>query len=171
MAEYYREHGQPWLARFGRPAPVLNMWPANYVGQTHVVETKHGFWTCDNEHDKHDATRCHDRNPARFNLTVVSHAGVNGPRVFVIEDLMSDAECDHIVRLGKHVIRDSEVGNAGKGGFKSQSRTSMTGWLRRDRSPILDTMSKRFADVLGLRDQDLNSGGIAEELQVVRYQH
>ena len=47
----------------------------------------------------------------------------------------------------------------------------MTGWLHRHKSPILDTMSKRFADVLGLREADLNPGGIAEELQVVKYRH
>ena len=81
MAEYYKEHGQPWLARFGRPSPVLNMWPANYVGQTHTVETQHGQWTCDDAEHDYDAARCHAPAPLAINLTVVSHAGVRGPRV------------------------------------------------------------------------------------------
>ena len=133
MAEYYKGLGRPWLARYGRPAPVLNMWPANYVGQTHTVSTGHGHWTCDDAEDNHDAAKCHDPSPLDLNLTVVSHAGVNGPRVFVIEgemandsilpvevvanscqeddylDLMSETECDHILRLGQQVIKDSQV--------------------------------------------------------------
>jgi len=90
MAEYYKGLGRPWLARYGRPAPVLNMWPANYVGQTHTVSTGHGHWTCDDAEDNHDAAKCHDPSPLDLNLTVVSHAGVNGPRVFVIEGEMAN---------------------------------------------------------------------------------
>lgn len=170
MAQYYKQNGQPWLARYGRPPPVLNTWPANYVGQTHTIETNHSHWMCDDLNNNHDATKCQSSSPLTVNLTVVSHAGIDGPRVFVIPDLMSDAECDHILRLGKEVIRDSEVGNAGSG-FKSNSRTSMTGWLSRTKSPILETMQKRFADVLGLDERKLTSKELVEELQVVRYQH
>merc|ERR1712238_37059 len=60
--------------------------------------------------------------------------------------------------------------------FQSQSRTSSTGWLPRAKSPILETLYLRFADVLGvdattMQDYDVlgNRPGIAEQLQVVQY--
>jgi len=167
MRQYYQHYGYPWLATYGRPAPVLNMWPAEYLGQTHTIRTRHGHWICD---DPTDAQKCHTDEALSVDLTVANHADIDGPRVFVIPDLMSDAECDHILRLGKSVVRDSMVGQDG-GGFKSQSRTSSTGWLDRATSPILQTLHRRFADVLGLDDARLHEGDLAEQLQVVRYEH
>ena len=199
MRQYYQHYGFPWLAKFGRPAPVLNIWPAEYLGQTHTVKTKHGNWVCD---DPNDPQKCYSDKELSVDLTVASHAGIAGPRVFLLPDLMSgelngtlcancyvegftvshfllaldvlgwvlDAECDHILRLGKTVVRDSMVGQA-NGGFKSQSRTSSTGWLSRSGSPILQTLYKRFADVLGLDESRLHEHDLAEQLQVVRYKH
>jgi hypothetical protein len=53
-----------------------------------------------------------------------------------LEGLLSEFECKHIVELGERVVRRSTVGNA-DGGFESNTRTSSTGWLRRDASPVL----------------------------------
>lgn len=167
MRQYHERLGYPWLSKYGRPAPVLNMWPADYLGQTHSIQSNHGRWICD---DPSDVAKCGppaDSDPVTYNLTVISHAP-SGPRVFVIPDLMSEAECDHIRRLGPDVVHESRVGQ-GSGGFKSSSRTSSTGWLGRNKSPILDAVHSRFADVLGLADADVSMSGVAEQLQVVRY--
>ena len=56
------------------------------------------------------------------------------------------------------------------GGFKSKTRTSRNGWLRRSASPTLERIYKRFGDVLGIDHELLSSNRNAEELQVVRYQ-
>lgn len=105
--------------------------------------------------------------PVELNLTVISK-GPEGPRVFIVEDLLSDFECDHIVREGTKVVRPSIVGQ--DGGFKSRTRTSENGWLSRQRTPVLDTVHRRMADALGLKDSMVRSGANAEELQVVRYE-
>jgi prolyl 4-hydroxylase len=105
--------------------------------------------------------------PVELNMTVVSK-GPEGPRVFLVENLLSDFECDHIVREGSKVVRPSIVGQ--DGGFKSRTRTSENGWLSRQRTPVLDTVHRRMADVLGLHDSMVRSGANAEELQVVRYE-
>eukprot|EP00591_Stephanopyxis_turris_P002618 CAMPEP_0195517830 /NCGR_PEP_ID=MMETSP0794_2-20130614/11774_1 /TAXON_ID=515487 /ORGANISM="Stephanopyxis turris, Strain CCMP 815" /LENGTH=536 /DNA_ID=CAMNT_0040646703 /DNA_START=84 /DNA_END=1691 /DNA_ORIENTATION=+ len=167
MKRYYRHYKYPWLSAYGRPVPELNMWPANYVGQTHEITSHHSYWVCDDIRDKE---KCHPSGgqSVHLNLTVASHAP-HGPRVLVIDDLLSEAECDHILKLGNTVVRDSMVGNGASGGFKSSSRTSSTGWLPRNKSPILDTLQRRFADVLGIDESLLHSHKAAEDLQVVRY--
>lgn len=166
MAQYFKHHNTPWLSKYGRPTPVLNMWPANHVGQTHTVVSDHPYWKCTDYTDPN--SNCRGTGSLELNLTVVSKAP-EGPRAFVIENLMSDAECDHILELGKIVVRDSMVGNFGStGGFKSDSRTSSTGWLNRYKTEILKTIHLRFADVLGLDESILRTS--SEELQVVRYE-
>lgn len=102
-----------------------------------------------------------------LNLTVVSKAP-EGPRVFLIEDLMSDFECDHVIAEGAKVVSPSQVGS--DKGFKSGSRTSENGWLSRTKTEILDTIHSRFADALGLDDDMLRPAMNSEHLQVVRYE-
>ena len=116
---------------------------------------------------KEDGPHFQTSAPVELNLTVVSK-GPEGPRVFLVENLLSEFECDHIVREGIKVVRPSIVGQ--DGGFKSRTRTSENGWLSRQRTPVLDTVHRRFADVLGLEDAMVRSGANAEELQVVRYE-
>ena len=97
---------------------------------------------------------------------MLSHAPA-GPRVFLVREMLSEFECDHIIELGTKVVRKSMVGQGG--GFTSKTRTSENGWLRRSASPILENIYKRFGDVLGIDHDLLRSGKNAEELQVVRY--
>ncbi|KAJ1449502.1 hypothetical protein M885DRAFT_535286 [Pelagophyceae sp. CCMP2097] len=157
MADYSKRTGTPWLSAYGRGRPVLNMWPADNVGQTHVVSTKHS-------HHVDAATQL--PGDLALQLTVLSHAP-QGPRAFVVKNLLSDFECDHIIELGKSVVKPSLVGQLG--GFKSKTRSSENGWLSRSASPVLENMYLRFADVLGLDEKQLNAKANAEELQVVRY--
>mmetsp|Transcript_29738 Transcript_29738/g.60779 ORF Transcript_29738/g.60779 Transcript_29738/m.60779 type:complete len:459 (-) Transcript_29738:262-1638(-) len=156
--DYFETTGVPWLSMHERPKPVLNMWPAERLGQVHTVLSKERFWVSDTEQANEDAS---------VSLTVVSK-GPTGPRVFLVTDLMSEFECEHIVMQGEQVVKPSIVGQ--DGGFKSRTRTSENGWLSRGRSNVLETVHKRFADVLGLDENMVRSGANAEELQVVRYE-
>jgi hypothetical protein len=54
------------------------------------------------------------------------------------------------------VVRPSIVGQ--DGGFKSRTRTSENGWLRRSRTDVLETVHRRFADALGLDDAIVRRG-------------
>lgn len=48
MREYEERTGLQWRHYFGnglpRPSPLLNMWPASYIGRTRTVHTEHGYW-------------------------------------------------------------------------------------------------------------------------------
>jgi len=189
LRNYYDTHGIPWLSVHDRPAPILNMWPADRIGQSHQVVTQHGFWreSVDGAEGKDFSVKnpkkgsswaswgegnegkklVKSEEPLAINLTVVSK-NPEGPRVFIIENLLSEAECDHIIEHGEQVIAKSFVGQ--DGGFESRTRTSLNGWLTRTRTEVLDTVHARFADVLGIDNDLLRSGKNAEELQVVRYQ-
>ena len=48
MGDYYERTGIRWRANYGkdgpRPPPVLHMWPAQEVGQTHGIVSRNGYW-------------------------------------------------------------------------------------------------------------------------------
>lgn len=163
MKQYFQEHGTPWLSHYPRPKPRLPFWPADYVGQRHSVKSFQGFFNCDPGTAGVDSD-CYDPTPIDLSLLVVSVS----PRVLVIENLMSEWECLHIKTLGEAVIKRSSVGT-GSNGFKSNTRTSENGWLNRHQDQVLDTIFRRYADALGVRDEDLEHDVSAENLQVVRY--
>ena len=83
----------------------------------------------------------------------------------MLENLLSEWECDHIVSIGEKVVQRSTVGH-GADGFESQTRTSSTGWINRDYDKSISQIFARFADVLGM---DRNNRRSTEELQIVRY--
>jgi prolyl 4-hydroxylase len=241
MKDYAQRTGVPWLAFYPRPKPILNMWPAEFLGGKPASSPSHddvgGFFSdfesledvgavaaCQRERETARSRRCvarhavdaaaamassRDRSGAvvviarasprltpsplhntgqthvvasphaytheegiaegdlALSLQVVSHAP-QGPRVFLVREMLSQFECDHIIEMGTKVIRESMVGQGG--GFKSKTRTSRNGWLRRSASPTLERIYKRFGDVLGIDHELLSSNKNAEELQVVRYQ-
>jgi hypothetical protein len=101
MKKYYDEHNTPWLAYYPREVPRLPIWPADYIGQTHRVVSHQGFFNC----DPSESEACYDPAPIPLNLVVVS----TSPRVLVMENLMSDWECEHIMRLGERVRTSSSL--------------------------------------------------------------
>ena len=59
------------------------------------VYSSAGFW---------EAPGQQSASPVALNLTVISKAP-EGPRVFLVENLLSDFECDHIVAQGEQVCK------------------------------------------------------------------
>uniref|UniRef100_A0A7S3LIY1 Fe2OG dioxygenase domain-containing protein n=1 Tax=Aplanochytrium stocchinoi TaxID=215587 RepID=A0A7S3LIY1_9STRA len=157
MKEYHRKHGVPWLSYYPRPKPVVFMYPADFPGQTHRVRSFVGYFNSMNEQSQ---------QPIDFEIQVVS----TKPRVLLIPKLLSPYEVDFVMDAGKKTLRESKVGN-GADGFKSTTRTSTNGWLRRKSSQVLDRIYYRFADVLGMTDEQLQDGpqGNVENLQFVEY--
>jgi prolyl 4-hydroxylase len=162
MKKYYDEKGTPWLAYYPRSKPRLNLWPADRLGQTHKVISNQGFYHCDPTAEGGES--CYDPTPVHLDIKVVS----TGPRVLVMENLMSEWECEHIRLLGEKVIKRSSVGDSSSA-FESDTRTSENGWLSRHTDAVLDSIYRRFADALNVRDEDLMHDVSAENLQVVRY--
>ena len=103
--EYFAREGTHWLSADERPKPRLNIWPAEAIGQTHTVVSRHGYWSAP---AAVDASAVESGRPVELNLTVLSKPP-EGPRLFLIRDLLSEYECDHIVEQGAQVLTDSQV--------------------------------------------------------------
>jgi hypothetical protein len=161
--EYMAKHnGLRWRHFFGkdgpRPPPVLNMWPADAIGHVHEVNSSNGYWRCDGT-----SVDCQDNTPVTARLEVVS----TRPKVFIIEDFLSDYEAEHIKILASPKVKESTVGNDDGGGvLTSSTRTSKNTWISRGTSSVTDTISRRVADVLGLDEAILWTSKNSEDMQV-----
>jgi prolyl 4-hydroxylase len=92
------------------------------------------------------------------------------PRAFLIENFISDHESEELIRLATPKIAESVIGQADSGGiFKSTTRTSSNTWIKRSTSPLIETLYRRVANVLGLDQRLLTVSSNAEEIQVVHY--
>ncbi|GAB5366132.1 hypothetical protein AAMO2058_001118300 [Amorphochlora amoebiformis] len=154
LIDYKNRTGQPWLSVYPRNKPHLHIWPAPFIGHTHTVKSSYGHWNGE------------AFNSDGFDAKIVTLA--TQPKVFLIENLISEAECDHIIDLARNRIAQSFIGNSGDA-FKDETRTSRTGWIERTESDLLNHIFKRFADVLHMEDHQLNHNMNAEPLQVVHY--
>jgi len=167
MSEYLAKTGREWRHYFSpegepRGPPTQFMWPADFEGQQHFVETQESYWTC-----RGDPTQCHapSRQPLRLNLTVVSTA----PRAFFIEHFLSDVEVDAIIETAAPKMAGSYVGNKDGGGArKSDTRTSRNAWVPRDANEITESLFRRAEQLLKIPRLDR---GNTEDMQVVHYVH
>lgn len=115
------------------------------------------------------------------------------PRVFEIRNFMSQTEVDHIIELAGgislHESTTGDVGTNSRGGKKidtkverkTKVRTSMNSWVERERSPIIDAIYRRAADLARIdeaflrkrSDDELpeikSKRSVAETLQLVHY--
>jgi hypothetical protein len=91
-----------------------------------------------------------------------------GPKVFLIKNLISEAEADHITTVGAPKVSRSMTGQADSA-YESDTRTSKTGWVPRTTSPIMEAIFRRVADLLKIDEGLLQAGQNAELLQVVHY--
>lgn len=187
MEEYKERTGIHWRHFYGpngpRPPPELYMWPAKDVGQVHRVTTEAGYWQRDCSKEpaseggffgmfstSSSSAGGPCKPPGKLNLTleVISTA----PRVFVIENFLSDYEADKIIEFSKNKLGISTVGNDDGGGARTDAtRTSMNAWLGRKTSEEMETLFLRAADVLNVPENLLNREANAEDLQVVHYEN
>ena len=161
MEEYYDRTGLLWRHYYGpngpRSPPTLYQWPANNIGQVHQIYSNNGYWT---------STKHQEPDPILFDLEVVSLQ----PRVFIIENFLSDFEANEIIKHAKSKLQESTVGNNDGGGTRaSDTRTSKNAWIPRNSSPVLDTLYLRAADVLRIDEKMLFTSTNAEDMQVVNY--
>lgn len=167
MKDYLNRTGKPWLAHYPRDPPKLYMWDADFKDQVHQVESNNGYWTCLPTTNKHvteeERKKCQSESEILFNLTVLE----TEPRVFQINNFLSENECDLIIDLARNKIRRSLAGN--HGGLVSNTRTSYNTWLGRKLHYVLDTLYRRAGDVLQIDEQLLYPTKNVEQLQVLHY--
>ena len=93
-------------------------------------------------------------------LTVVS----TSPRAFIIPHFLNAYECDRIVQLAEKGMNVSLTGD----GFATEYRSSLTAWLGRRVTPLIDSLYRRAADLLQVHEKELTRR--SEQLQIVNYQ-
>lgn len=199
--KYYREFtGRSYLSMFPRDKPRHFMWPADFYGQEHWFTTREThFESIPSQEDiqpirdsrskrvlKDDDERLlsqYRTGDSFLNLTftVVSCA----PRVYEIENFLSNAEVDHILNIAHGTdLKPSSTGTAdGISGSekKTKTRTSLNTWVGRETDQVIDAIYRRSADLMRIdeayfryRDEhevpDLDSlRSVAEQLQLVHY--
>lgn len=114
------------------------------------------------------------------------------PRVFEIDNFLSKAEIDHILQLAAEIeLAESTTGDVGttsngknkrvQSEKQTKTRTSLNSWVPRERSPVLDAIYRRSADLLRIDESLLRYRGqdeypdlptkkaTSESLQLVHY--
>jgi len=178
------------------------MWRADYFNQTHWVTTRETHFASMPPQDKLFRIRAKGKARAakedqprlltdyrtgdlwlNMTLKVLSVA----PRAFEIKHFLSPVEVEHMLQIASG--EDLSLSKTGVGGNDDPedagvagTRTSFNTWLKRERSPILDSIYRRAADLLRidealLRDRpdgehpNLGSkASLAEHLQLVHYE-
>jgi len=201
FSKVYKEFtGRDYLSRYPRRTPSHYMYPADYIGQIHTVETKETYYVnlpTDEEMKLSIGLgklpvgqsrmlteyRQPDQETLNLTLRVLSCA----PRVYMIDDFLSDVEVDHFLQLatGMKLSRSTTSGNFAdekveKNGV-ADTRTSENSWVYRHASPIIDSIYRRAADLLHIDEALMrprtaeefpgmpSKHSIAEALQLVRY--
>eukprot|EP00533_Pseudo-nitzschia_delicatissima_P000785 CAMPEP_0116081312 /NCGR_PEP_ID=MMETSP0327-20121206/2131_1 /TAXON_ID=44447 /ORGANISM="Pseudo-nitzschia delicatissima, Strain B596" /LENGTH=531 /DNA_ID=CAMNT_0003572041 /DNA_START=69 /DNA_END=1664 /DNA_ORIENTATION=+ len=208
--QYKAFTGRSYLANYGedgpRAHPMHFMWRADYFGQQHWVTTRETHFKKmppteelgrvpefgmkrvlkDSDPRKFQEYRALDettQEPLLFmnmTMTVLSCA----PRVFEIQNFLSPEEVQHVLELATGIsLNKSRTGNTNDEDSSSdtRTRTSRNSWIQREKSPIVDTIYRRAADLTRIdeallrqrSDTELPSLGhrdsLAETLQLVHY--
>jgi len=203
--QYLNFTGRSYLAHSLRDAPQEFMWRADYFGQEHWVTTKETHFkstppleTMDpitatpEERAVQPRTLEEHRDPEEGNILNMTLKVLScAPRVFEIPNFLSPSEVEHILEmaggleLGESKTGDVGVNNDGRQRIdpskKTKTRTSFNTWVPREKSPIIDAIYRRSADLLRMDEAILRYRGkrelpertskqaACEQLQLVHY--
>jgi prolyl 4-hydroxylase len=122
------------------------------------------------------------RDPTMKQMNMTLKVLSVAPRVFEVTNFLSQVEVDHILKIAGGI--DLQLSKTGDGGEPvkdtTKTRTSYNSWLKRETSPIVDTVYRRAADLLRIdeaflryrvdeHNQFATKKSLAEELQLVHY--
>jgi prolyl 4-hydroxylase len=175
-----------------RPRPLHPMWPAEYFGQKHTLISQETHFIelpppelLTEVIPKAESKLVMEpfRQPEPFlnlTLTVLSCS----PRVLEISNFLSKVEIDHIMKLATGMTLHQSATKAGTEGEDRKdddTRTSRNTWVRRGKSPIIDALFRRSADLMQIDEAYLRprlpeemshlatKSANAEQLQLVHY--
>eukprot|EP00934_Nitzschia_sp_Nitz4_P006262 Nitzschia sp. Nitz4//scaffold46_size129759//10381//12033//NITZ4_003480-RA/size129759-snap-gene-0.1-mRNA-1//1//CDS//3329552532//6252//frame0 len=183
---YERKTGRQWIALYGRKhKPRFPMWAADYFNQSHTVVTKETHFleqppsklteqrVSMSSPTERDRKLREDLQPYRdpsdtltLNLTVLSVS----PRVFEIQNFLSNEEVLHILEIatGAKLARSTtQAGNVAQATTNDATRTSRNSWIARNRSPIVDAIYRRAADLTQIDEACFRNRVTPEEIQLV----
>lgn len=201
---YYQFTGREWLSLYPlKQKPSFRMWNADYFGQEHWIMTKETHYVIEppsdllgsltsqefhqdvldkNRHLLSYRHQSNSNNSEYLNMTlkVLSCA----PRVFEIKNFLSPVEVDHIIHMATGMKLSLSTTSGSDGNDRradTKSRTSKNSWVARHKSPIIDSIYRRAADLMQIdeallrhREKDerpdvKHLGSSAEHLQLVHY--
>jgi len=84
------------------------------------------------------------------------------PIVWVIDDFVTDVECEHIVQIAARRMSEAKVSRVGENAL-SEKRTGSVAWVKHDQTPIVEGLVKRVSDLIGVPAHH------SESLQVIHY--
>jgi len=102
--------------------------------------------------------------PEDLKLRVIT----DSPRAFVVDDFMSDWECDYVVRYHSPRMFASTTGQ-GENEELAAQRSSTSDRMSRTQYPLADAIYRRLARVLGLPEWILDQNHNSESINVVHY--
>src|SRR5690606_14165629 len=86
------------------------------------------------------------------------------PRIALFENLLSDAECDALIKASRGKLQRSKVvSNRGSGEFVDETRTIYGTWFDRNEHPLATKIQQRICELVG------SPLSHAEPLQILNY--
>eukprot|EP00656_Telonema_subtile_P006536 TRINITY_DN13023_c0_g1_i5.p1 TRINITY_DN13023_c0_g1~~TRINITY_DN13023_c0_g1_i5.p1 ORF type:complete len:343 (+),score=51.12 TRINITY_DN13023_c0_g1_i5:152-1180(+) len=188
---YYATNGFHWSGTvYPRPPPTLPIIKATHIGQKIVVpisDPKARQYLCsvpapqnnlDEFDDESNQVYVHQclrdgrqpdttetsRTSGSLTLEVISLE----PRVFYVQNFLSDFEADYIITQARPKLAASTVGH----GINAQvdtTRTSKSAWVTRTHSEIMEAIYRRVALVTAIPQEILTENSNVESLNVLHY--
>jgi len=208
---YQKFTGREWLSLYPlRKQPQYKMWNADYFGQEHWVISKETHYVIEppenllqslNHDELHSSSHeVLDRNRHLADYREKNHDDIGSdgepflnmtvkvlscaPRVFEIKNFLSQVEVDHIIHMATGMKLSLSTTSASDGSNRRAdkgTRTSKNSWVNRSKSPIIDSIYRRAADLMlideamlrsrdkGERPDIKHTRTQAEDLQLVHY--
>lgn len=198
--EYYKNAtGRSYLANYLRPPPKHFMWRADFFGQEHFVETRETHFIKHPHVDLLEPVLSNNRKLEESEPRLLSEYRETGklnmtlkvlsvaPRVFQIDNFLSPVEVEHMVEVASGIkLSLSSTGDVNRGEERvkhdtTRTRTSRNSWIKREKTPIIDSIYRRAADLLRIDEallryrnknehpDRINQMTLAEDLQLVHY--
>ena len=84
------------------------------------------------------------------------------PLIWVVDDFVTELECEHIVQIAERKMTEAKVSRFGTNAL-SEKRTGSVGWIKHDQTPIVRGLVKRVSNLVGV------PANHSESLQVIHY--
>lgn len=93
-----------------------------------------------------------------YNITEIH----NDPTVYIVDDFLTEDECNHIISISKSSLKRSLV-SSNNGGIISDGRSSCNTWIEHSRDAITSRISNKISELVNKQSSN------AENFQVIHY--
>lgn len=186
--EYLVKTKRTWLAMFPRSSIFHHMYSADFFGQEHVILSKQthitslprgksglkSVWQRLDYSDYEsmvektkvggpDAALNLRSHRKEGNLELTLKVASVTPRVFEIDNFLSDIEVDHLIQMAYMYNATEDTTQQTESKPVNPRKTKTNAWIYREYSPIVDTIYHRVADLLQIDESLLRQRNEHEE--------